>query len=86
MDNIALFSISGNKWHCFAAVVIFGMFSSVVCVASIVMLLGSFTFIPGAHFLVFVQCVLKPKKVLCTLSLRFVSNDIYPLCVSRCCC
>ena len=33
-----------------------------VCVASIDMLFGSLTVMPGAHFLMFVQWALRPRK------------------------
>ena len=62
MDSKALFRMSGNKWQRRAASGMCGMSRSAVWVASMDMLLGSFTVIPGAHFLMSEQCALMPKK------------------------
>ena len=47
IDNNAFFYISGNTWHCRAAMDMFVISGSVVCVASIVMLLGNSTLTPA---------------------------------------
>ena len=67
MDNSALFSMSGKMalsrccWN-------IRHVKERSMRGSIVISLGSFTVIPGAHFLMVVKCVLKPKNGLCTLT------------------
>ena len=55
MDRRALLCMAGNKWQRLAASGICGMSRRAVCVASIDILLGSFTLTPGAHFVICVQ-------------------------------